>query len=170
MDTSKKVAKAILQESTTIIIDGKEYDIAPPTYGTLIKISEIVSESQATHELSDKTSVSDILEQAQNAVNAPAVLAVLILGSKRLNDIHVSENSGKWLKWAKNRQEKPITELEYLTNLFTHEARISEVILALVDILNNRMDIAFFLQGSTYLKGINMTKRTKEISQIVPGV
>lgn len=170
MNTSKKVAKAILQESTPITIDGIEYYVAPPTYGTLIKISEIVADSQATDELSDNTSVSDILKQVRSAVNAPTVLAALILGSKRLNDIHVSKNSGKWLKWAKNRHEKPITELEYLTNLFTHEARISEVILALVDILNNRMDIAFFLQGSTYLKGVNMTKPTKEISLIVPGV
>lgn len=161
-----KVSEAINQFESTIIIDGREYEVPAPTYGTLYEIASILSNApKASNEIEDKN-IPIILSRAQNELYAPKVLATLILGSKRLHDIHYSNKCFKWLKWAKKRQYK---EVDYLTDIFTHESRISEVIIAVADIINNRMDLAFFLQGTIFLKGLNSTKQTKEIEATVHG-
>lgn len=163
----QKVAQEILQEPSTIILDGKEYSIPLPTYGTLCAISAIISEVPESEEVTSETTVSDLLNRAKDENYAPKVLATLILGSRRLNEIHVSKEKIKWLKWHKNRQERQIKEIDYLTDIFTHDVRISEVVMAVVKILNEKMDLSFFSSVGGFLKGVQMTKPTNEINQTV---
>ncbi len=159
-----KVSEAINQLPSTIIIDGKEYQIAPPTYGTLLMVSAILSKHSQSIEFTDNTSISDILDSIESHSYAPEVLAVLVLGSKR-----IKENRAcllyKWLKWIKIEHK---TELEKLTEIFSDDTRILEVVTNVITILKERMDLGFFVQAGIFLKGAIMTAPTKEINPTAP--
>lgn len=159
-----QISDAINQLPNNIIIDGKEYKIAPPTYGTLLMISAILSKQVKSIEFTDKTSISDILDNIESQSYAPEVLATLVLGSKKIKEQRINKYP-KCLKWLKNSRK---TDLEKLTEIFSDDTRISEVATNVIKILNERMDLGFFVQAGIFLKGAVMTAPTKEINQIAP--
>lgn len=181
----QRVSNTINEESTSIVIGGKEYFVAPPTWGTLVKVSEFISKMPEAMNYDSEVPLSEILDRIRNEGYAPAVLATLIVGSKDIRDNkrHIERQEvikREIKKVVKHRfgfipyiandiveikEEKDVdmgSELEYLTEVFTHECKVSDVALALNEILQNRSDMAFFLSTTNILRGQNRTKPTKE--------
>lgn len=182
-NTGKKTAEAILQLDSKVTIGGVEYNIPAPTYGTLIRLSAYINETDILIS-EDNVNVADLISLAKTESSAPEALAVLILGAKECDlpyfsdlEVEITEEIEetkyilgfipKRIKSLKNSKQlqkvESGTKLEYLSNKFKNEVAISEIVTTLTDIISNRLDLLFFYKGITYLKGVNQIKRTKEI-------
>ena len=79
-----RVAATILERTVgTLEIEGVKYDIAPPTIGTLILASEIVSFFPKVEDVNDKQRIFMALFKAKDFEKLAELGAVLILGSKK---------------------------------------------------------------------------------------
>lgn len=79
-----RVAATILERTVgTLEIEGVKYDIAPPTIGTLILASEIVSFFPKVEDVDDKQRIFMALFKAKDFEKLAELGAVLILGSKK---------------------------------------------------------------------------------------
>jgi hypothetical protein len=191
-NTGKKVSDAILQRASVIVIGGREYSVAPPTYGTLLRLSEYVSRMPAARKAADETAIGNIIGRIKDEAYAPAVLAILVLGAKRCDEPYKEKSLQRVVVGEKVITKYKLgfipvrsveyvyedrgvetstgrTELEYLTDVFMNEASVSEVSMAIAEIVNNRMEIGFFLNITDFLKGVNITKPTKETKATVHG-
>lgn len=169
----KKVADAILERvSDSITIDGKEYPVAPPTTGTLILISELVSTMPIVNS-NAPNALYEVLSKAKDLSVIGKIVATLILGAKRIKEQRkvaktITEYHECW-SWRKFRK--------------TAKARTKTIYVSEVDVLSERLldDVApqtlnkvavkrlgesqfgdFFVL-TTSLSEINLLRRTKEV-------
>lgn len=78
-----RVAATILERTVgTLEIEGVRYNIAPPTLGTLILASEIVSQFPNIEDVEDKQRIFKALFTAKDFTKLAELAAVLILGAK----------------------------------------------------------------------------------------
>lgn len=151
-EAGQKTANALLQQSTSIVIAGKEYFVPAPTYATLVRLSAYINDKDVSIDETNPQA-SDILALARDEATAPEVLAVLVLGAKECDN---KKRRFGLFKYGK-------TKFEELAEYFSNEASVSDVTTAVVDILNNRLELGFFYRGITTLKETNQLKKTKEI-------
>jgi hypothetical protein len=79
-----RVAATILERTvSTLEIEGVTYNIAPPTIGTLILASEIVSFFPKIDDVKDEQRIFMALFKAKDFAKLAELAAVLILGSKK---------------------------------------------------------------------------------------
>lgn len=93
MDTKKTIeqrtAEAVLQKPKEVAIRGRKYTIAPPSIATLILASEAVSKLPAL-KLDAESVVEEVLHNARDCEAIGELVAVLLLGAKRiLSLIHI---------------------------------------------------------------------------------
>lgn len=150
-----KVAQTILQESKSIEVGGKTYEVAPPSLATLIKVSELVSQMPEIDTQTDDP-ITEALRVAKDSSVIADILATVILGAKRIKNFkHFIKIWTLGLIGEKDEYDKLRESLMY-------DKTPKELSDILTDALVNRMDVGFFFGISTSLSGVNMTKPTKE--------
>ncbi len=143
-----RVARAILQETKTVEVGGKTYEVAPPSIATLIKVSELVSQMPQV-DTSTQDFIGEALRVAKESRVIGDIIATVILGAKRIRDYKAAIFGGRKSEFAG------------LSDALLHEKTPKELSELLADILVQRMDIGFFFQIGTSLSAVNLTKTTR---------
>lgn len=160
----QRAAETILQQSEEITINGKTYNVAPPSVATLIRISEAVS--LLPHiKLNDENPVEESLAVAKNCRPMGDIVATLILGAK-----HIDETITVRHKCRKKRlcglirynstEENTITRKEALAKELLENLTPRELH-NIVSRLLIKMQIGDFFGLTTFLTEINLLRPTK---------
>ena len=149
----EQVAQTLLEEPTTVTIGGEAYQVAPPSIFTLVRASKYISKIP-TDTINETNILGSIIHNAEEYENIAWAIAVILLGN------HFTEvvTYPKWQFW---RKTKNITKGEMLANKLINTP-ITEVSAAFFNMLA-QMDIRPFFAISTSLKGMMITKPTKEV-------
>lgn len=149
MSIEKQVADTILQEKTEIIIKGNTYYVAPPTIGTLIKVSGLISQIPEIDTQTDNI-IYESLNKAKYCEVMGEILATLIVGSKY-----------KPIFKRFNKKDK-------LAKIILDDLSPSDYSDKLAMILA-RMDVGSFFGSISFLNGVNLLKPTKKTPQTQSG-
>lgn len=180
MDNLEKlVSDAILQTSSdVIVIDGVEYPITPPTAGTVIMISELVSQLPVVNGQTDNV-LLEVLGTAKDLSVIGKIAATLILGAKRIKErryktITHTTKTKRW-SWRKFRfvvdrvtTTERALEVDYLAELILNEVT-NETLVKLVSKRLGLMQIGDFFELTTFLSEVNHLKRTREVVATASG-
>ena len=150
----EKVAQTLLEEPTTVTIGGEAYQVAPPSIFTLVRASKYISKIP-TDTISEENIFGSIIHNAEDYENIAWAISVIVLG----NDFTEVETYPKWQFWK--RKKKNVTKGELLANKLINTP-ITEVSAAFFNMLA-QMDIRPFFVITTSLKGMMITKPTKEV-------
>ena len=149
----EKVAQTLLEEPTTVTIGGKAYQVAPPSIFTLVRASKYISKIP-TDTISEGNIFGSIIHNAEDYENIAWAISVIVLG----NDFTEVETYPKWQFW---KRKKSITKGENLVKKLM-KTPITEVTDAFFKVLG-QIDIRAFFVITTSLKGMIITKPTKEV-------
>ena len=149
----EQVAQTLLEEPTTVNIGGEAYKVAPPSIFTLVRASKYISKIP-TDTISEGNVFGSIVHNAEEYENIAWAISVIVLG----DDFSEVSSYPKWQFW---RRKKNITKGELLANKLI-QAPINEVSTAFFKVLG-QMDIRSFFVITTSLKGMMITKPTKEV-------
>jgi hypothetical protein len=141
----EKTADAILQRSREISIGGVTYNVASPSIGTLILVSELTAKMPKLENAKDQIVVMEVLRVAKDCRVLCDIIATLILGAKfMLSD----EKSNK----------KVIKKLKHdiLLDMSPKDASIA------VSTILSGLDVDSFFGLTVSLSEVNITKETKE--------
>ena len=160
-----RVADAILERKIgSVEIDGKTYDIAPPTLATLILVSEMVSTLPVVERVPNNQIVNSVLHYAKDYRKLGDICAVLILGAKNLTQ-EIEETHTRRILGLFNRRYKAkrvIDRKAELSRLITENMRPSVVFDVIVKRLQD-MEVGSFFSITTSLSDANILKPTKEV-------
>lgn len=169
----KKVADAILEKVTDkITIEGNDYPIAPPTTGTLILISELVSTMPIVNK-DAKNALYEVLSTAKDLSVIGKIAATLILGAKRIKEqrkvCKTTTTQYKRWSWRKFRRvtdattkAEEVLEVDYLAEKLLDEVTTQTLNNIIVKRLGESQFGDFFVL-TTSLSEVNLLKRTKEV-------
>lgn len=170
----KKVADAILEKPTdSITIDGREYPIAPPTTGTLILVSELVSTMPVVKK-DAKNALYEVLGTAKDLSVIGKIAATFILGAKRVKENRKVCMTKTWhhrhWSWRKLRmvddttvtEEGGMSEVDYLAGKLIDEVDVKTLNNIIVKRLEASQFGDFFVL-TTSLAEVNLLRRTKEV-------
>lgn len=159
-----RVAATILERTvSTLEIDGVTYNIAPPTIGTLILASEIVSFFPQIDTVDDKQRIFMALFKAKDFKMLSDLAAVLILGSKRLTEereVTVEKRHLFGLIKRKHRVKQTVDLRAELAKKILDNVRPSVLFEVIVKRLRDN-DIMTFFAITTSLNAANILKPTK---------
>jgi len=159
-DTIEKLtADTILQNPQKIMVNGREYKVAPPTVATLIEVSKYISKTPEMKVDENGNVLTEVLASAKDCSCFGDIAAILILGKKNL----VTEK--KYLFGLYSREVNNQTNLakELIDNLSPEE--LNELIMEIF----KTMKVAFFFSISIFLKNVNQLRKTKESETTVSG-
>lgn len=162
----QEVSAAILQKSiASIEIDGKVYDVAPPSIATLILVSEIVSTLPVVESVPKEQVLYSVLRHARDFRPLGEIAAVLILGAKGLQgtiDV-VEEKTRLWgLLRTKKHVSRPVDLKAELADKILNGVRPS-VLFKLIVARLNKMEVLDFFAITTSLSEANILRPTKEV-------
>lgn len=160
-----KVADAILERKIgSVEIEGKTYDIAPPTLATLILVSEMVSTLPVVERVPNNQIVNSVLHYAKDYRKLGDICAVLILGAKNLTQEVEETHTRRILGLFKRRYmaKRTIDRKAELSRLITENMRPSVVFNIIVKRLQD-MEVGSFFSITTSLSEANILKPTKEV-------
>lgn len=168
----QRVASAVLEKSTGVIeIEGKSYEIAPPSIATLILVSEIVSTLPIVEKCSQDQAVYSVLHHAKNFKKLGDIAAILILGAKSLTEERVVTFRPRFLFgllpafWKQKKTKKiRVNRQEELASQILLNVRPSVLFNVVIQRLKD-MEIANFFAITTSLSEANLLKPTKEVDQ-----
>lgn len=149
----EKVAQTLLEEPTTVTIGGEAYQVAPPSIFTLVRASKYISKIP-TDTISEGNIFGSIIHNAEDYENIAWAISVIVLG----NDFTEVETYPKWQFW---KRKKSVTKGENLVKKLM-KTPITEVTDAFFKVLG-QIDIRAFFVITTSLKGMMITKPTKEV-------
>ena len=149
----EKVAQTLLEEPTTIIIGGEAYKVAPPSIITLVRASKYISKIPADT-IDEEHIFGSIVHKAEDYENIAWAVAVILLGNRFTETVRPRF----WQFW---KRKENVTQGEILANKLT-KAPMSEISEAFFKVIG-QMDIRSFFVISTSLKGMMITKSTKEV-------
>ena len=159
-----RVAATILERTvSTLEIDGVTYNIAPPTIGTLILASEIVSFFPQIDTVDDKQRIFMALFKAKDFKMLSDLAAVLILGSKRRTEereVTVEKRHLFGLIKRKHRVKQTVDLRAELAKKILDNVRPS----VLFEVIAKRLrdnEIMTFFAITTSLNAANILKPTK---------
>lgn len=147
-----KVADTILQRSLTLNLGGAEYDVESPTLGTLILVSERIAKIPI-FDIDTNNVIESLLGNAKHCKAIGEVLAVFILGAKKLKDLDRVRLCHKHHKSA----EDVVTELG---EQFCNTCSLEEINIAFGKIIKS-ISVNDFFAITTFLQEVNLTKPTK---------
>mgnify|MGYP003571249042 CR=1 FL=1 len=159
----QRVAGAILERPVTYFeIDGVRYDIASPSIGTLIAVSEIISTlPQITYSGDPKEIAKIVLTTAKDFRPLADIVAILVLGAKSAPQTHENQNTIKCL-FGRLKRRKPqgnAQKREQLAQLILDNMRPSVMMNILIKRLRD-MEVGDFFAITTSLKEANILKPT----------
>ena len=149
----EKVAQTLLEEPTTVTIGGEAYQVAPPSIFTLVRASKYISKIP-TDTISEGNILGSIIHNAEEYENIAWAISVILLGK----DFTQIVTYPKWQFW---RKKKNVTKGELLAKKLINSP-ITEVSAAFFKVLG-QIDIRAFFVITTSLKGMMITKPTKEV-------
>lgn len=159
-----RVAATILERTvSTLEIEGVTYNIAPPTIGTLILASEIVSFFPQIDDVDDKQRIFMALFKAKDFKMLADLAAVLILGSKRLTEereVTVEKRHLFGLIKRKHRVKQTVDLRVELAKKILDNVRPSVLFEVIVKRLRDN-EIMTFFAITTSLNAANILKPTK---------
>ena len=159
-----RVAATILERTvSTLEIEGVTYNIAPPTIGTLILASEIVSFFPKIDDVDDKQRIFMALFKAKDFKMLADLAAVLILGSKRLTEereVTVEKRHLFGLIKRKHRVKQTVDLRAGLAKKILDNVRPSVLFEVIVKRLRDN-EIMTFFAITTSLNAANILKPTK---------
>jgi hypothetical protein len=159
-----RVAATILERTvSTLEIEGVTYNIAPPTIGTLILASEIVSFFPQIDDVDDKQRIFMALFKAKDFKMLADLAAVLILGSKRLTEereVTVEKRHLFGLIKRKHRVKQTVDLRAELAQKILDNVRPSVLFEVIVKRLRDN-EIMTFFAITTSLNAANILKPTK---------
>lgn len=162
----QKVAAAILQrEVATIEINGRAYSIAPPTIGTLIAVSEIISTLPVVEKVAKEDAVNSVLQNARHFRALGKIASTLILGARPVIETReVVEDARRGFWWFRKPKKRTIE-----VNL---QDELADIIVdsispsVLFDVIIRRlrdMEVGTFFSITTSLSEANLLAPTKEV-------
>lgn len=159
-----RVAATILERTvSTLEIECVTYNIAPPTIGTLILASEIVSFFPKIDDVDDKQRIFMALFKAKDFKMLADLAAVLILGSKRLTEereVTVEKRHLFGLIKRKHRVKQTVDLRAELAKKILDNVRPSVLFEVIVKRLRDN-EIMTFFAITTSLNAANILKPTK---------
>lgn len=161
-----RVASAILERPTgSIEIDGKTYDIAPPTVATLILVSEIVSTLPIVEKTDDNEKKTySVLHHARNFKALGDIAAALILGAKAIKEERQRENKPRrWWQIFSRRKPSTPTSKE-LAQKILDNVRPSVLFECIIQRLKDN-EVGIFFLITTSLAEANLLAPTKEVAK-----
>lgn len=165
MTVEQRVAAAILERKTaTIEIDGVRYDIAPPSVGTLILVSEIASTLPIMPQVEHDKQVYAVLRFAKDYKPIADIAATLILGANALT--RTDEKTLTERKWRIFKRTRKVSvtvdaRAELADKILRHCAP-STLFKVIVKRLED-MEVGYFFGITTSLSEVNILKPTKEV-------
>lgn len=150
----KKVADAVLQRDITISAGGRSYVVPAPTLATLVLVSEKIAELP---ELDGGTLTTSVLGNAKHGRIFAEVLAIYILGAKKLKEDEKKAHSGFLGAILRNSHK---SEKDALTDEIATFHTPGDVNSLLTQLLN-ATDFQDFFDVSTFLRETSLTKPTK---------
>lgn len=175
MKIEQQVADTILQNSIgNFVVDGKEYQVQPPTTGTLIMISALISTLPEIKGVpNEKDFVAEILGMAKDCQALGQIAATLILGAKRIKEHPMvsvpSYTLKKKFNWKKLRREEaphetsvPVFERDYLAEKILDNMTAKQLQGFINDILSEG-ELANFFVLTTSLREKSITSPTREV-------
>jgi len=144
----QKVSDTILQEQFTVKVGQKEYKATPISYGTLIRISAIISTLPALTE--DDNIFSGALKNGRYAGKLAEIAALCILNRKNTN-----------ARYQKRLFGKQLIEpgLKELTGEILYNCSIAEVG-NIIRTIFSKMELADFFGVMVSLSGVNLIAET----------
>lgn len=149
----EQVAQTLLEEPTTVTIGGEAYKVAPPSIFTLVRASKYISKIP-TDTISEGNVFGSIVHNAEGYENIAWAISAIVLG----DNFTEVETYPKWQFW---KRKNNVTKGENLVKSLM-KAPINEVSTAFFKVLG-QMDIRAFFVITTSLKGMMITKPTKEV-------
>ena len=149
----EQVAQTLLEEPTTVTIGGEAYQVAPPSIFTLVRASKYISKIP-TDTISEGNILGSIIHNAEEYENIAWAISVILLGK----DFTEIVTYPKWQFW---RKKKNVTKGELLAKKLINTP-ITEVSATFFKVLG-QIDIRAFFVITTSLKGMMITKPTKEV-------
>ena len=160
-----RVASAILERSTASIeIDGRKYDIAPPTLATLILVSEIVASLPIVEKTeNNEMRTYSVLHHAKNYKALGDIAAVLILGAKECDKPAEPEQPRGWFKRLFHKKHKSTTtRRRELAGKILENVRPSVLFECIIKRLQDN-EVGIFFLITTSLSEANILKPTREV-------
>lgn len=162
-----RVAEEVMQQPETITIGGRIYRVSPPTTGTLVMVSREIA-TLPKLSLDSENLVYDVLREAKNCEAVGRAVAVLIIGSKKLNEWtkkHELERRGIFARlFGKRRENGGISPLDALSLEILDNASPNELQEAMA-LLVQRMQLGDFFGLTTFLNAVNHTAPTREVGK-----
>ena len=149
----EQVAQTLLEEPTTVTIEGEAYQVAPPSIFTLVRASTYIRKIP-TDTISEGNILGSIIHNAEEYENIAWAISVILLGK----DFTQIVTYPKWQFW---RKKKNVTKGELLAKKLINTP-ITEVSATFFKVLG-QIDIRAFFVITTSLKGMMITKPTKEV-------
>lgn len=161
----QKVSAAILQKTLAEIeICGISYKIAPPTLGTLIEVSEIVSTLPVVEKVPKNEVVSSVLKNARHFKALGKIASILILGAKPVTDERIIiESDNRFPTWFRKRKKRivKVNLQEELAKQIIDNVSPSTLFDVIIKRLKD-MEVGTFFAITTSLSEANILKPTKE--------
>lgn len=145
MNLEQSTADVILEKKKEIAIGDKTYLVAKPSFATLILLSEFISQLPTIDAESDEDTLKVSLFEAKNAAFLGEMIAILVLGARKCEPIELDGV----IKYPAKDLGKEIN----------YELDLEEIFGLFFDLLKD-LKIVFFSQITTFLKGVNLTKKT----------
>lgn len=164
----EKVAETMIQVPATIKIGDREYEVAPPTFGTLELVSAKLASVPDIGDLSNESSQAKavaMLQKARDFGVLPEIFAILILGSKHIRDKEkVVEKRRKGgllgLFGAKKEVVSEKSAFDRLVQEIRDEVSPAEIA-ELIPFLIGGLQLTDFFVLTTFLREISVAAPTK---------
>lgn len=159
----QKVSRAILEKPVgEIEIEGRVYQIAPPSIATLIEVSEVVSTLPIVESVAQEKVFITSLRYAKGFRPLGDIAAILILGAKNLKETKTIRTRKKkfGIPYGWREETKEIDRKAELSKLILENVRPTVLFDCVVKRLQD-MEITSFFAIITSLAGANLIEPTK---------
>lgn len=168
----KQVADAILQQQMGVVtLRGKEYPVSHPSSATLIMISQLCADLPA---IDIKGNIlTEVLRTAKDCAVIGKIIAILILGAKRVKENHTIEYTctrtygSAWRRFLgipdkQTVETKKVAEIDFFTEILLEDFAPSQLRL-LAQNLFTYSEVVDFFALTTSLYEANLLRRTREV-------
>lgn len=170
----ERVAETMLETKREVTIGGRTYEVAPPSFATLIAVSGLVSrvdfeelERDAGREGASVTALA--IHYAPYGMIIGSIIATLVLGVRRASRrLRWYEKAWMWLRGKGRYISDEVTtkgsreEAELIQTLLT-DVTPSEMAELLTTLLEG-MELGAFFGLTTFLRELNVAKPTREVA------
>ena len=170
MTIEEQVAAAILEKPIgQLEIDGVTYEIAPPCTSTLILVSEIVSTLPIVEKCPPEEVLSSVLHNAKDYRKLGDIVAVLILGRKRLTEeVEVETEESVPFLFGLFRRKRKVKRKVVVDRMAELSQKVLDNVLpsTLQEMIVQRLtklEVGDFFAITTSLSEANLLKPTREV-------